>query len=51
MKMGERTENDYQNIVGRSADNIWGAQRMDWYDATDTFANNQSAALFVNTLV
>ena len=51
MKMGERTENDYQNIVGRSADNIWGAQRMDWYDATGTINNNESAALFINTLV
>lgn len=51
MRMGERTENDYGQIVGRAADNIWGAQRLDWYDQTATFANNQSALLMVNTLI
>ena len=51
MRMGERTENDYQQIIGRDADNIWGAQRLDWLDATGSAANNQSALVIVNTLV
>lgn len=51
MRMGERTENDYGQIIGRAADNIWGAQRLDWYDQTATLSNNQSALLMVNTLV
>lgn len=51
MKMAERTETDYGMIIGRAADNTWGAERMDWLDATGTANNNQSAALFINTLV
>lgn len=51
MRMGERTENDYGQIVGRDADNIWGAQRMDWLDATGAAANNQSSLVMVNTLI
>ena len=51
MRMGERTENDYGQIVGRDADNIWGASRMDWLDATGAASNNQSSVMFVNSLV
>jgi hypothetical protein len=51
MRMAERTENDYGQIIGRAADNIWGAQRLDWYDQTATFDNNQSMLQIVNTLV
>lgn len=51
MRMGDRKEDDYGQFIGRDADNIWGATRMDWLDATGTFANNQSALCIVNTLV
>ena len=51
MRMAERTENDYGQIVGRAADNIWGAQRLDWLDATGSFSNNQSMLQIVNTLI
>ena len=51
MKMGERTENDFQNIIARDADNIWGAQRLDWLTATGAAANNQGFLEIVNTLV
>lgn len=51
MRMGERTENDYQQIIGRDADNIWGAQRLDWYDQTAALSNNQSLLVIVNTLI
>lgn len=51
MKMAERTENDYGQIIGRAADNIWGASRMDWYDQTATLNNNQSSLTIVNTII
>jgi hypothetical protein len=51
MKMGQRTEDDYQNIIGRDADNIWGAQRMDWLDAAGANPANQSSLVIVNSLV
>jgi hypothetical protein len=50
MRMGDRKEDDYGQFIGRDADNIWGASRMDYYDATGTFANNQSALLMINSL-
>lgn len=50
MKMGQRTEDDYQNIIGRDADNIWGAQRMDWLDAAGANPANQSSLVIVNSL-
>ena len=50
MRMGDRKEDDYGQFIGRDADNIWGASRMDFYDATGTFNNNQSSAKFVCTL-
>jgi len=51
MRMAERTENDYGQIIGRAADNIWGSQRLDWLDQTGSFSNNQSMLQIVNTLV
>lgn len=51
MRMAERMEDDYGQLVGRAADNIWGATRMDWLDATGAAANNQSALTMVLTLV
>jgi hypothetical protein len=51
MKMAERTETDYGIIVGRAADNIWGAQRMDWLDAAGANPANQSSLTMVNTLI
>lgn len=50
-KMAERTENDYGQIIGRAADNIWGASRMDWLNATGAAANNQSSLVIVNTII
>lgn len=50
MRMADRIENDYGQLIGRDADNIWGAQRMDWYDQTATLNNNQSLLQVVNTL-
>src|ERR1041384_4890113 len=51
MRMGERKEDDYGQFIGRDADNIWGATRMDWLDATGAASNNVSSAVFVNTLL
>lgn len=51
MRMADRKEDDYGQFIGRDADNIWGAMRLDWLDATGTFNNNQSALCIVNTLV
>lgn len=50
MRMGDRKEDDYGQFIGRDADNIWGASRMDWKDATGAAANNQSSVDFVLSL-
>lgn len=50
MRMGQRTEDDFQNIIARDADNIWGAQRMDWLDAAGANPANQSSLVIVNSL-
>lgn len=51
MRMGERKEDDYQQFIGRDADNIWGASRMDWLDATGAASNNSGSLVFVNTMI
>ena len=51
MRMGDRREDDYQQFIGRDADNIWGAARMDWLQADGTAGNNQGSAVFVNTIL
>jgi hypothetical protein len=51
MRMGDRKEDDYGQFIGRDADNIWGATRMDWLDATGAANNNVSSACFVNTML
>jgi len=51
MRMAERAENDYGQLIGRAADNIWGAQRLDWNDATGTFSNFQGGVKFINSIV
>lgn len=49
MRMADRKEDDYGQFIGRDADNIWGASRMDWYNATGSLDNNQSALCILNT--
>lgn len=51
MRMADRKEDDYGQFIGRDADNIWGASRMDWNDTTATFSNNVSSLCIVNTLI
>lgn len=51
MKMGKRVEDDYQNIIGRDADNIWGASRMDFKNEGETTTTNQSSLTIVSTLI
>lgn len=47
-----RSENDYQNVIGRAIDSIWGAQRMDFVApggaSVDT---NQSSVKILNTVI
>lgn len=51
MKMGKRAEDDYGLYVGRDADNIWGATRMDFIDEAAAVVYNQSSLAIVNTNV
>ncbi len=51
MRMGDRKEDDYGQFIGRDADNIWGAARLDWLDATGANPVNQSSLVMVNTLL
>ena len=51
MRMAERIENDYGQIIGRAADNIWGAKRADWNNEAGTIDTNQGGMTLVNTLI
>jgi len=51
MRMADRKEDDYGQFIGRDADNIWGAARMDWLDANGAANNNVSSLCIINTLV
>lgn len=47
-----RSENDYNNIIGRAVDNTWGAARCDYVQSGgSTIDANQSALNIVNTLI
>ena len=47
-----RAENDYQNIIGRAIDSIWGAQRMDFVaPGGSTVDTNQSMLKILNTII
>ena len=49
MAMRERYENDYSILLGRAADNIWGAKRTDWLSETGSADLNQSSLNMVVT--
>lgn len=51
MKMGKRVEDDYQTIIGRDVDMIFGSARLDWINEAATTKTNQSALTIVNTLI
>jgi len=47
-----RSENDYQNVIGRAIDSIWGAQRMDYVaPGGSTVDINQSLIKILNTVI
>ena len=47
-----RAENDYQNIIGRAIDSIWGAQRMDFVAPGGSSVDvNQSMLKILNTII
>lgn len=53
LKMAERirAENDYQTIIGRAADGIFGTRRFDMRNPADTVTTNQSLLQIVNTVL
>ena len=51
MKMGKRNEDDYQSIIGRDVDMIFGSARLDWINEAATTTTNQSALVIMNTLI
>lgn len=52
MKTGiVRNENDYGQIIGRAAHNIWGAKRNDWLDEAGAADNYANEIRIVNTII
>jgi hypothetical protein len=52
MKTGiVRNENDYGQIIGRAAHNIWGAKRNDWLDEAGSADNYANEIRIVNSII
>lgn len=51
IRMGDRKEDDYGNIVGRDIDMIFGTRSMDWTSEDGTTKINQSHVKLINTLL